>query len=61
MVNDFIGKSKKTAQDIAEKRNMIFRLIQSDDESFFPYPEDTRHDRVCIELKNGKVVKATIQ
>lgn len=61
MVNDFLGKSKKSAQDLAEKRNMIFRLIQSDGQEFFPYPEDKRDDRICIEFECGKVVKASIQ
>jgi hypothetical protein len=59
--NMFIGLSKKRAQDIAESKNVVFRLIRIDDESFFPYPDDTRDDRVCVEIESGKVVKATIQ
>ena len=61
MINTFIGKSKKSAQDLAEKNNMIFRLISSDGQQFFPYPNDNRSDRICVELENGKVVKASIQ
>ena len=58
---DFLGKTKKSAQDFAEARYMIFRLIKVDGESFFPYPDDSRADRVCVELEGGKVVKAVIQ
>lgn len=59
--NTFIGLSKHTAQDRAEKMNVIFRLISSDGVPFFSYPEDKRDDRVCVEIMGGKVVKATIQ
>jgi len=59
--NIFIGLSKKRAQDVAEAKNMIFRLIKSDGEDFLSYPEDVRNDRICIELEGGKVVKASIQ
>jgi len=57
----FLGLSKKRAQDVAESKNMIFRLIKSDGEDFLSYPEDVRTDRVCVELTNGKVTKAIIQ
>lgn len=57
----FLGLSKKRAQDVAEGKNMIFRLIRIDGEAFYGYPEDTRTDRVCIEIDNGAVSKATIQ
>ena len=56
---DFIGLTKKMAQDKAEGRNMIFRLIRVDKNSFFDYPADERTDRVCIEIDNGKVTKVT--
>ena len=58
---DFIGLSKKRAQDLCEAKNMIFRPISVDGEPFFEYPEDTRTDRVCVEIVDLKVVKATIQ
>jgi hypothetical protein len=58
---EFLGLSKKTGQDKAEKLNMIFRLIRIDGEMFMDYPEDVRQDRVCIEIENGKVVKADIR
>ena len=61
VVEDFIGLSKKASQDLAEKKNLIFRLISIDGESFFPYPEDERADRICVELENGKVAKAVLQ
>ena len=57
----FIGLTKKIAQDRAEGQNMIFRLISINGEPFFSYPEDHRDDRVCAELVDGKVIKATIQ
>jgi len=58
---DFIKLSKKQAQDLCENKNMLFRLISIDGESFFAWPEDKRDDRVCCEIENGKVVKAIIQ
>lgn len=59
--NTFLGLSKKRAQDVAEGKNMIFRLIRIDTEAFYAYPEDKRTDRVCIEIDNGAVSKASIQ
>ena len=58
---DFLGMSKKTAQDTAEKKSLIFRLISVDGEPFFSYPEDTRTDRLCIEIERGQITKAVIQ
>ena len=57
----FLGLSKRRAQDVAEAKNMIFRLIRIDDQQFMAYPEETLLDRVCIEIDDGKVTKATIQ
>lgn len=57
----FIGMTKKGAQSESEKQNMIFRLIRVDAENFLDYPEDVREDRLCVEIENGKVVKASIQ
>lgn len=59
--SDFIGKTKKDAQNLAEAKNMVFRLIRIDAEPFMAYPEDTRDDRVCVEIDAGKITKATIQ
>lgn len=56
---DFIGLTKKMAQDKAEGRNMIFRLIRVDKNNFFDYPKDERTDRVCIEIDDAKVTKVT--
>ncbi len=61
MQNDFIGLSKKSAQNLAERRNLIFRLIRVDSDIFFQYPEDNREDRICVEIDNGKVSKAVVQ
>lgn len=57
----FIGKSKKEAQDIAEKANLIFRLVSVDGNNRLGWPEDKREDRICVELNAGKVIKAEIQ
>lgn len=59
--NDFVGLSKKRAQDLAEAKNMIFRLIRVDDKNFLSYPDDKRDDRICCEIEKEKVVVATIQ
>ncbi len=60
-VIDFHGMSKKRAQDVAELKNLIFRLISIDGDPFLAYPEDERTDRVCVEIENGKVSKATFR
>lgn len=57
----FVGLTKKGAQNLAEASNLIFRLIKVDGADYLTYPEDTREDRVCVEIENGKVTKATIQ
>jgi len=61
--SEFIGLTKRTAQDKAEAKNAIFRLIRIDDRAFFDYPlpDDVRTDRVCVEIENGAVVKAAVQ
>jgi len=61
VADDFLGLSKKGAQNKAEALNMIFRLIRIDTDSYYEYPEDTRTDRICVELDNGKVTKASVQ
>ena len=58
---EFIGRSKDSAQDFAEKMNLIYRLISVDGNPYFGYPEDKREDRICVEIVSGKVAKATIQ
>ena len=57
----FMGLTKKGAQNKAEALNLIFRLIRIDSEAFYAYPEDKREDRVCVEIDNGSVTKASIQ
>lgn len=59
--DDFLGLSKKSAQNKAEALNLIFRLIRIDAEKYYEYPEDTRTDRICVELDSGKVTKASVQ
>lgn len=59
--SDFLGLSKKKAQDKAEAKSLIFRLIRVGEEHFFPYPDDVRTDRLCVEIDNLIVTKASIQ
>lgn len=56
--NDFIGLSKRAAQNLAEKRNLIFRLCRVDGEKMLSHPTDYMKDRVSIEIDGGKVTKA---
>jgi hypothetical protein len=60
-MEEFIGLSKKQSQDLAERRNFIYYLIRIDDKNFFPYPQDQRNDRICIEIDKTKVTKAVLQ
>lgn len=62
----FIGLTKKSSQDLAEKHNVIFRLIRIDNNNYFEYPteNDDRSsimDRICIEIDQGKVTVAKYQ
>lgn len=59
-VSKYLNLPKKDAQNLAERQNLIFRLISIDGEPYFAYPEDKRDDRICVEIENGKVTKATI-
>ena len=59
--SDFLNISKKRAQDLAESNYLIFRLVSVDDEIILGYPTDKRDDRICVEIKNEKVVQASIQ
>lgn len=61
--SDFLGLTKKNAQDKAERMDLIFRLIRIDGEQYFGYPEegDVRHDRVCVEIDNTKITKVVLQ
>ena len=58
---EFINCSKSRAQDLAEFKSLVFRLISIDGEPYFSYPEDIRTDRICIEVTNGRVSSARIQ
>ena len=58
---DFLGLTKIDGQNKAESKNMLFRLIRIDDRSFFKYPDDSRIDRICVEIDKGKITKALIQ
>lgn len=59
--NAFIGLSKKSAQNKAEGMGYLFHLVRIDGEKFFDYPTEERKDRVCIEIDNAQVSKATFQ
>jgi hypothetical protein len=59
---DFIGVSKFKAHDLAEANSLVYRLVSVDGAIFLGYPTDEpRTDRICVEIENGVVVKATIQ
>lgn len=60
-VNVLIGMGKRQSQNKVEAMNLIYRLIRVDGETIQSYPEDVRDDRVCVEIDNGKVTKATVQ
>jgi hypothetical protein len=59
--NQFMGMTKRLAQNLAESKNLIFRLIRIDNQDFMSYPEDKRDDRVCVEIDNSVITKAVIQ
>lgn len=61
MTNKFLGLTKKSAQNLAENMNLIFRLIKINGKDYFPYPEDQRDDRLCVEIENDVVIKAILQ
>lgn len=63
MQEQFISLSKKSAQNLADRYNLIFRLVSVDGEKFFGYPEETdiRTDRICVEIEKGFVIKAEIR
>jgi len=57
----FIGLGKKDAQNLADRMNLIFRLIRIGDKEFFEYPDgEGCGDVVCVEIDNLKVTKAVI-
>lgn len=59
--NQFVGLGKRAAQNKAEFLNLSFHLIRVDKENFFSYPDDTRADRICIEIDEGRVSRAKIR
>ena len=59
--SDFVGLTKKAAQDKAERANLIFRHVSADGESYLGAPSDPgRADRVCVETVKGMVTGAEI-
>ena len=58
---DFLGLSKRSAQDKAEQLNLIFRLVSVDGVDYLGLPTDVRTDRICVILFGGVVTQATIQ
>ena len=57
----YVGMGKRQAQNKSEFDNLIFRLIRVDAETFLSYPDDVRDDRLCVEIDDNKVTKATIR
>ena len=60
MQEQFVGLTKKRAQDLADKNNLIFWLVSIDGNNYFGYPTDSREDRICVEIAKSEIVKATI-
>jgi len=60
LANKYIGLAKKSAQDRADRDNLIYRLVSVDGEKRLGYPEDERDDRICVEIENRVIVKAII-
>ena len=42
------GMEKRAAQNFAERKNLIFRLVSVNGETFLGKPEDVRTDRDCV-------------
>jgi len=61
LAEKFIGLTKKSAQNLADQHNLIFRLIRIDEKPFQSYPDDNRDDRICVEIEKSEIVKAVIQ
>ena len=62
--NEFVGMEKRAAQNLAERKNMIFRLVSADGETMLGWPpegEDKRDDRVCCIVQDSCVVQAEIR
>jgi hypothetical protein len=58
--NVFLGLTKKSGQNKAEVLNLLFHLVRIDKEAYLEFPKEKRDDRVCIEIDNGQITKATI-
>lgn len=56
----FKGMGKRAAQNLAEAKNLIFRLVSANGEVILGKPEDARVDRVCVVIENDKVAEAWI-
>lgn len=54
------GMEKRAAQNFAERKNLIFRLVSVNGEMYLGKPEDSRTDRVCVEIVDNRVVEAYI-
>lgn len=59
--NTYIGLSKKSAQNLAEASNLVFRLVSVDGETYLGYPDDVSLERVCVEIVDGKVSFASMR
>jgi hypothetical protein len=59
VLKDLIGKSLKQAEKIAQAQNLLLRITKNDDE-YIVCSCEYRSDRINIELKDGKVVKAMV-
>ena len=58
--DNFIGRGKREAQNMADRANLIFRLVSADGEVVLGMPTDIREDRLCVEVVADRVVKAWV-
>lgn len=58
--SQFKGMGKRAAQNLAEAKNLIFRLVSTDGETILGKPEDVRTDRVCVTIVKDKIDEAWI-
>lgn len=61
LAKKYVGLTKKAAQDQADRDNLIYYLVSVDGEKRLGYPNDDRDDRLCVEMENRIIVKATIR
>ncbi len=59
-VSQFKGMGKRAAQNLAEAKNLIFRMVSVDGVDVLGKPSETMTDRVCVVMAKDKVEDAWI-